>query len=59
MTAVQELEAIRERMRQKMPFGEPAIALNPDYIRVSVKDPLNLHIRMEHLIEIVREITAP
>jgi hypothetical protein len=35
-------------------IGEPAVPLNPKHVLVSSKDPTDIHIRIDHLIELVR-----
>lgn len=39
-------------------IGEPAIRINPAHLLVNDKDPALLHMRMDHLIEMVDEILA-
>jgi hypothetical protein len=55
MTAVEELEAARVRHKAASHgIGEPAVAIRPDHLLVNTTDPLKIHMRMDHLIELVR-----
>lgn len=53
MSILAELDKVRQDAKRRMPYGEPAIALNPHHVLVSSKDPMVLHMRLDHLIDLI------